>query len=200
VRFKSEDDAKKAIKECHDADFHGRPMLVREDRENGKGPGSKGYGKKGKGKEKLPWEMAERQLYVGNLSYYTSWQTLKDHMAWCGEVEFCDVMIDASGEKLGYGLVRYKTTKDAKKAIKEINDTELDGRWIFVREDKDGFKIAGSNSEVKGKGKKGKKGEGKRDRKGSDESAGSAKKGKGKKGKKGKGKGDDSDDDDEDDE
>ena len=59
----------------------------------------------------------------GNLSYWTSWQTLKDHMAWLGDVEFCDVMVDRDGERAGWGLVRYKDKKNAKKAIDELSDS-----------------------------------------------------------------------------
>jgi len=184
VRFKKSKDAATAIAEYNDWDLHGRPIFIREDKEGGRGPGSKGKGKGGK--ELLPSHMAEKQVYVGNLSYWTSWQTLKDHMAWLGDVEFCDVMVDRDGERAGWGLVRYKDKKNAKKAIDELSDSWLDGRYIYVREDKDGFSIKGGSSADKGKGKGDDKGKGKKGDKG--------------KGKKGKGKKKRDDDDEEEEE
>eukprot|EP01126_Amoeba_proteus_P014176 TRINITY_DN1614_c0_g2_i3.p1 TRINITY_DN1614_c0_g2~~TRINITY_DN1614_c0_g2_i3.p1 ORF type:complete len:210 (+),score=48.54 TRINITY_DN1614_c0_g2_i3:294-923(+) len=38
----------------------------------------------------------------------------------------------------GCGLVEFVRTEDATKAITTLNDTELDGRLIFVREDREG--------------------------------------------------------------
>ena len=88
-------------------------------------------GKKGKGKGA---SLDACQVYVGNLSYETSWQDLKDHMARCGEVAYCDTFGS-------YGLVRYWRRGDALNAIDELTETKLDGRRIFVREDRDGGKI-----------------------------------------------------------
>jgi len=37
----------------------------------------------------------------------------------------------------GCGIVEYKFAEDAAKAIEELHDTYLDGRQIFVREDRE---------------------------------------------------------------
>lgn len=73
-------------------------------------------------------------MYVGNLSFDTTWQALKDHCASVGEVEYCNV-----GK--GYGLARFRRQGDALNAMEDLTNSELDGRKIFVREDREGGKI-----------------------------------------------------------
>ena len=87
-------------------------------------------------------------VYVGNLSYETSWQTLKDHMKEAGEVVRVDIAYRHDGKSRGFAIVQFASAKSAAKAIKMFNETDLDGRTIMVRED-DG------SSQVSGKGGKG---------------------------------------------
>lgn len=163
VRYVQEESAQQAIATLNDKDLNGRPILVREDKENGKGPGSvPGKGGADKGNR------AACQIYVGNLSYRTSWQDLKEHFRQCGEIEYCDILADRTGGQIrsaGAGLIRFKTPDEAQKAITSMNETELDGRTIFVREDREGREIKGKSSKGKGFGKgfdgKGGKGSGK---------------------------------------
>jgi len=78
------------------------------------------------------------RCYVGNLSYVTRWTTLKDHMRQAGEVVFADVMLDShTGRSKGCGIVEYKTIEDAQHAIDTLNDSKLDNRLIFIREDRE---------------------------------------------------------------
>jgi len=94
--------------------------------------------KKGEGEE----EQGEKRevtnrIYVGNLSYQTSWQSLKDYFKPCGNVVYADVLRDDSGRSKGCGIVEFESRAEAVKAIKELSDTKLDGRPIFVREDRE---------------------------------------------------------------
>lgn len=43
----------------------------------------------------------------------------------------------ANGRSKGCGLVEYSTEEEAALAISELNNTELEGRLIFVREDRE---------------------------------------------------------------
>jgi len=61
-------------------------------------------------------------------------------MSEAGEVERADVLYRPDGKSKGGGLVRFKTVEAAEKAIKELNNTELMGRQIFVREDREAGK------------------------------------------------------------
>lgn len=87
----------------------------------------------------VPMENSNRKrVYVGNLSYASSWQDLKDHMRQAGEVVFADVFMTESGYSKGCGVVEFNTQDEAQLAISTLNDTVLEGteRPIFVREDR----------------------------------------------------------------
>eukprot|EP00451_Oxyrrhis_marina_P047084 CAMPEP_0204449460 /NCGR_PEP_ID=MMETSP0470-20130426/99850_1 /ASSEMBLY_ACC=CAM_ASM_000385 /TAXON_ID=2969 /ORGANISM="Oxyrrhis marina" /LENGTH=431 /DNA_ID=CAMNT_0051449279 /DNA_START=35 /DNA_END=1330 /DNA_ORIENTATION=- len=85
-----------------------------------------------------------KRVYVGNLSYRTSWMTLKDFFrAECGPVVRCDVAVDET--KLmpggrpcskGWGVVEFQSEVDAAKAL-QLTDSVIDDRPIFVREDRE---------------------------------------------------------------
>lgn len=47
------------------------------------------------------------------------------------------MMKDASGRSKGCGIVEYRTPAEAQEAINTLLDTELKGRLIFVREDRE---------------------------------------------------------------
>lgn len=78
-----------------------------------------------------------RRVYIGNLSWGVSWQDLKDHMREAGEVTRADIMTGPDGRSKGCGIVEFSTVDEAKKAVLTLNDTELNGRQIFVREDRE---------------------------------------------------------------
>jgi RNA recognition motif-containing protein len=79
-----------------------------------------------------------RGVFCGNLSYETTWQALKDHMRQAGEVTRADILTDrATGRSKGCGVVEYEDAADARKALKDLHETELDGRQIFLREDRE---------------------------------------------------------------
>lgn len=80
-------------------------------------------------------ELRRKRVFVGNLSFQTSWQKLKDTMRKVGKVERVDIFENRSGESKGFGLVQFSTEEEASNAIREMNQTSLDGRMIFVRKD-----------------------------------------------------------------
>jgi len=81
---------------------------------------------------------ASKRVYVGNLSWEVSWQELKDHMRSAGgRVVRADVMTEPSGRSKGYGIVEFSSGREARIAIERLNDTELKGRQVFVREDRE---------------------------------------------------------------
>eukprot|EP00283_Hemiselmis_rufescens_P003452 CAMPEP_0173420996 /NCGR_PEP_ID=MMETSP1357-20121228/2264_1 /TAXON_ID=77926 /ORGANISM="Hemiselmis rufescens, Strain PCC563" /LENGTH=59 /DNA_ID=CAMNT_0014383853 /DNA_START=24 /DNA_END=200 /DNA_ORIENTATION=- len=54
-----------------------------------------------------------------------------------GEVTYADVLSGPDGRSKGCGLVEYSSPDQAQRAIAELNDTELMGRMVFVREDRE---------------------------------------------------------------
>src|SRR4051812_10734409 len=75
------------------------------------------------------------RLYVGNLSYDTDTETLRQAFATAGEVTDAHVVTDReSGRSRGFGFVTMATPDQAKKAIEQMNGAVIDGRSIRVNE------------------------------------------------------------------
>ena len=76
--------------------------------------------------------MAKR-LFVGGLSYSVTSAQLEEMFAKHGKVTSADVITDKySGRSKGFGFVVMVDDKEADEAIKQLNDTEVDGRKIVV--------------------------------------------------------------------
>ncbi|HNZ83969.1 MAG TPA: RNA-binding protein [Candidatus Pacearchaeota archaeon] len=76
-----------------------------------------------------------KKLYVGNLSYGTVEQSLKDLFAQAGTVESATVITDKmSGRSKGFGFVEMSTDEEAQNAISMFNGKEVDGRNLTVNE------------------------------------------------------------------
>lgn len=73
------------------------------------------------------------KLYVGNLPWDIDSQKLKELFADFGEISDARVITDKySGKSKGFGFVEYGSEESAQKAIKAMNDKEIDGRKIIV--------------------------------------------------------------------
>ncbi|CAE7366475.1 unnamed protein product [Symbiodinium sp. CCMP2456] len=94
-----------------------------------------GYGGKG---SRMPvmHGPVENRVYVSNLPWRVAWQELKDHMKSVGEVVYADIFTEETGRSRGCGLVAFRRAEDAQRAVLELNDSELSGRRIAVREDR----------------------------------------------------------------
>jgi len=78
-------------------------------------------------------EEAKNKLYVGNLAYEMNDEKLKEIFSAAGEVTEAVVIMDKfSGRSKGFGFVTMKDDAAAKKAIEQLNETELEGRKIIV--------------------------------------------------------------------
>ena len=76
-----------------------------------------------------------KKLYIGNLSYNTTDQSLQEAFAKAGTVESASVVLDRqSGRSRGFGFVEMSTDEEAKAAIEMWDGKELDGREIRVNE------------------------------------------------------------------
>ncbi|CAK0807030.1 unnamed protein product, partial [Prorocentrum cordatum] len=144
VEYSSPREARAAVKELTGTEMSGRPIFVREDREAGHSVKVRGGGPASGGRSYAEGHRtaggAGSSVYVGNLAYSVTWQMLKDHMMATGEVVYCDIMA-APGTTMGsagWGLVQYATPSGARRAIRQLTDTVLNGRPIFVREDREG--------------------------------------------------------------
>ncbi len=78
------------------------------------------------------------KLFVGNLSWDTTDDTLRDFFAPYGNVLSAQVIKDRNtGRSRGFGFVEYDAPEAAQKATEELNGKELDGREINVNEARD---------------------------------------------------------------
>lgn len=72
-------------------------------------------------------------IYVGNLSYDTTEDTLRTLFGEYGEVESVRVITDRySGRSKGFGFVEIATEEAAQEAIAALNGKSVDGREIRV--------------------------------------------------------------------
>jgi len=75
------------------------------------------------------------KIYVGNLPFTVDSEKLKELFASFGDIEEATVISDRfSGRSKGFGFVTFPKDEDAKKAIKEMNDKEVEGRNLKVNE------------------------------------------------------------------
>jgi cold-inducible RNA-binding protein len=72
-------------------------------------------------------------LYVGNLSYDTTEDTLRTLFAEYGEVESANLITDRyTGRSRGFAFVEMATEEGAQEAMRGLNGKEVDGREIKV--------------------------------------------------------------------
>ena len=73
------------------------------------------------------------KIYVGNLNYDTTAETLKTAFEEYGTVETVDIPVfRESGNTRGFAFVRMMDSDAADMAISALNGTELDGRTLRV--------------------------------------------------------------------
>jgi RNA recognition motif-containing protein len=77
------------------------------------------------------------KLYVGNLTFQTSSDDLRDLFSKTGTVESANVVEDReTGRSRGFGFVEMSTADEAKTAIDQLNGTDYEGRNLTVNEAK----------------------------------------------------------------
>ena len=75
------------------------------------------------------------RLYVGNLSFNSTNETVRAAFSAFGEVTDVHVVSDReTGQSRGFGFVTMGSNEQAQKAIAEMNGAMLDGRALKVNE------------------------------------------------------------------
>lgn len=75
------------------------------------------------------------KLYVGNLTYSTTSESLEELFAQYGEVRSAQVVMDReTGRSKGFGFVEMGDEEGAKSAIAALNGTDVGGRQLTVNE------------------------------------------------------------------
>jgi len=133
VSFASAHDAARAIQQMHDSLLGGRAIFVREDREAAATTPVVAPPKRNVASH-VAGGGAGCQVYVGNLPWDVTWQTLKDHFRSAGSIAHADVAM-TEGRSRGFGTVLFSSTREAARAIQMFNETNFGGRQIEVRPD-----------------------------------------------------------------
>ena len=75
------------------------------------------------------------KLYVGNLSFRTTSDDLKEAFSAAGSVESATIIEDReTGRSRGFGFVEMATPEEAAAAIEQFNGKDLGGRNLTVNE------------------------------------------------------------------
>jgi cold-inducible RNA-binding protein len=78
-----------------------------------------------------------RKLYVGNLPYSATEQSLREAFAASGTVDSVSLITDRdTGQSKGFGFIEMSTDQEAQAATQAMNGKMLDGRQIKVNEAK----------------------------------------------------------------
>ncbi|KAH8830971.1 hypothetical protein DL96DRAFT_1595036 [Flagelloscypha sp. PMI_526] len=163
VEFASQEDAQRSVKELSEVALLGRPVYIREDREEQSRfgatpvPGKMGLAMAGQGLSAGPpprpahhnhfnggaegGGIPNNQLYIGNLPYQAGWQDLKDLFRAAGGIVRADINLDLNGRPKGSGTVVFENLKDAEQAISMYHGYDWYGRILEVRPVRD-FLIA----------------------------------------------------------
>ncbi|XP_023237922.1 serine-arginine protein 55-like [Centruroides vittatus] len=153
VEFDDYRDADDAVYELNGKDLLGERVTV----EHARGPprgndlwGNRNRGRRGPPQRRRtgrdsrygPPTRTDYRLIVENLSSRVSWQDLKDFMRQAGEVTYAD----AHKEYRNKGVVEFASLSDLKTALEKLDNTELNGRRIRLKEDRYGGGGSSSSS------------------------------------------------------
>jgi cold-inducible RNA-binding protein len=73
------------------------------------------------------------RLFVGNLPFHATEDLLKQTFSASGDVSSVSLVLDReTGQSRGFGFVEMATPEAAKKAINDLNGTDLGGRPLRV--------------------------------------------------------------------
>ena len=76
-----------------------------------------------------------KRLYVGNLSFHTSEEQLRELFTPYGQIDGVSLVTDRStGQSRGFGFVEVADNAAADRAIAELNGRDVDGRNLTVNE------------------------------------------------------------------
>ena len=76
-----------------------------------------------------------KKLYVGNLPFSATEDSLKEAFLQFGSVESVNIITDRdTGQSRGFGFLEMATQQEAASAVTRMNGSEMDGRTLKVSE------------------------------------------------------------------
>ncbi len=99
--------------------------------------------------------MNQSKIYVGNLSYNTTEDQLRDFFAQYGNIEEIKLISDfQTGRSKGFAFVTFGSDQEGQNAL-EANGVDLDGRKLNVNTAKDNNRRTGGGGKPGGGGRGG---------------------------------------------
>ncbi len=107
-----------------------------------------------------------KNIFVGNLSFNTNEDELRQAFEAYGQVDRVSIMTDRdTGRSRGFGFVEMASNEDGEKAITALNGSQLSGRTINVNEARPKAERAGGGGGFRDRGgDRGGRGGGRRER------------------------------------
>lgn len=134
VTFSTKASAEDAIENLNAKELDGRVINVNHPRPRGETGGGRGGGGRGSGGRNNDADKDDTKLYVGNLSFDTTLESVRVLFEEHGVVSDCFLPTNReTGKPRGFGFVTMSKS-DAEKAVEEVNGHELDGRTLRVNE------------------------------------------------------------------
>jgi cold-inducible RNA-binding protein len=92
-----------------------------------------------------------KNIFVGNLSFNTSEDELRQMFEPFGQVDRISIMTDRdTGRSRGFGFVEMASNEDGEKAITALNGTQVGGRTLNVNEARPKTEHAGGGGRDRG--------------------------------------------------
>jgi nucleolin len=122
VEMASQEIGQKAIQRFNGAMLHNRDLVVDfQDESRGSGGGSSSG------------PVKNAKLFVRNINYSVSEQTLQDLFQQAGTVYSVKIATDRdTGESKGFGFIEMGSAEEAQNAINTLNNTFLEGKEIII--------------------------------------------------------------------
>ena len=93
-----------------------------------------------------------KNIFVGNLSFNTSEDELRQAFEGYGQVERVSILTDReTGRSRGFAFVEMTNTEEGEKAIAGLNGTQLGGRTVNVNEARPKSDRAGAGGRDRGR-------------------------------------------------
>jgi RNA recognition motif-containing protein len=81
------------------------------------------------------YQFSFMNIFVAKLNYDTHESDLQDAFEEFGAVDSAKIIMDRdTGRSKGFGFVEMPNDDEAREAIRQLNDQEMDGRTIVVKE------------------------------------------------------------------
>ncbi|KAL3235252.1 Serine/arginine (SR)-type shuttling mRNA binding protein GBP2 [Nakaseomyces bracarensis] len=143
VEFATHDAVENAIQDLNGVEFMGRALFVRQENPPPemmeppmRMPPAHRAPRERFSEYPPPARAPLFEVFIINLPYAMTWQSLKDLFREAGDVIRADIELDRNGYSRGFGSVYYETEDEMFNAIERFNGFEVDGRVLQVREGK----------------------------------------------------------------